>query len=217
MTSWDDDNYDPDDGFVNKLDEDSKISAAVSIDTKNKKKPNEAKKQREIEQKRELAEVGDFLAVSSPDVVNSKNILQPMSDNKSKDNLKARLQEASTIDDFMRISSEISDIINSARESEHYVKLLVEIIRKCAKDLPPDDIRHLAANLNSLQKSQDKKKKGKRPNLKLAPGKKGDDKAVSNLYDEFTLEDNPHDIDSGDEQYYRKGKGDDVSIDEDKL
>ena len=217
MASWDDDNYDLDSGFVNKLDEDSKISVPVSADAKEQKKGNEEakKKQREIEEKRKLADVEDFMSASSPDAVNSKDISQPTSDNKEKAKLKASLIEASTIDDFMRLSSEISDIINSARESEHYVKLLVEIVRRCAKDLPPDDIRHLAANINSLHKTQDKKKKGKRPNLKLAPGKKGDEKAVSTIYDEFNLEDNPHDVDSGDEQYYKKGK--DVSIDEDKL
>ena len=209
MASWEDDNYDLDEGFVNKLDENTKISAAVSTDAKKEKKGNVAKKQREVEDERDLADLGDFLGITSPAKVNDTVTPQTTSDLKPKDKLKANLIEATTIDDFMRISTEISDIINSARESEHYVKLLVEIIRKCAKDLPPDDIRHLSANLNSLQKSQDKKKKGKRPNLKLAPGKKGDDRAVTNLYDEFSLEDNKQDVESGDEQYYRKGKEDD--------
>ncbi|KAI6660504.1 hypothetical protein LOD99_14088 [Oopsacas minuta] len=215
MASWDDDNYDLDVGFVNKLDKDSKIAAPDS----SKETQKESKKQKqknEIERKRELAEVEDFMGVDDTpdDVINSKPVTQPVpAPINARAQLKASLREASTIDDIMRISSELADIINSARESDHYVKLLIELIRKCAKDLPPDDIRQLAANLNSLHKSQDKKKKGKRPNLKLAPGKKGDDRAVSNAYDEFNLDDNRQDVDSGDEQYYKKHN---ASGDEDK-
>eukprot|EP00800_Vazella_pourtalesii_P023225 TRINITY_DN92_c0_g1_i2.p1 TRINITY_DN92_c0_g1~~TRINITY_DN92_c0_g1_i2.p1 ORF type:complete len:202 (-),score=51.52 TRINITY_DN92_c0_g1_i2:250-855(-) len=196
MASWDDENYDLDGGFVNKLDQDSKI---VLPDQELQNKQEKNREQKETEAKRELAEVEDFMGSGPPtEVVNSKPVLPQPTPVNVRAEFKASLREASTIDDFMRISSDISDIINSARESEHYVKLLVEIIRKCAKDLPPDDIKHLSANLNSLHKTQDKKKKGKRPGLKLTPGKKGD----ASVYDEFNLEDNPQD--SGDEQYYKK-------------
>ena len=204
MASWDDENYDLDGGFVNKLDKDSKIAVP---NEKLKNNQEKKRKQKETETKRQLEEVEDFMGPSSPaEAVNSKPVVPQAAPINIRAEFKASLREASTIDDFMRISSDISEIINSARESEHYVKLLVEIIRKCAKDLPPDDIKQLSANINSLHKTQDKKKKGKRPGLKLAPGKKGD----ATVYDEFNLEDNPQDSD--DEQYKKN-----ATYDEDKL
>lgn len=214
MSSWLDEDYNVDEIFDKnvQIDEESRITSAAQPKPApvESKKMKEKQKLKEMEEKMKLKEVEDFMGLDSPETnsVVSKPSDQTTAVVKSeKSELKARILVASTIDDFMRLSQEISDIINIARESEHYVKFLIDINRKCAKDLYPDDIRNLSGNLNSLNRSNDKKKKSKLPSLKTGPAKKGNRSEVT-AYDDYALADEGQadDYDSTEEEYLRKLK-----------